>query len=178
MQFNAKNNKPILIRQLIPTDGDRLYQYLLQLLPETKQRFGPHLYDKNSINAFHTIEAHTAYIALELETGTVIAYSILKKGFLDHDHPRLVSYGLLPDHATDCTFAPSVADAWQSQGVGNAMFQYILPLVQAEGYRRVLLWGGVQADNFKALNFYQMLGFRTLGSFTYQGENYDLVLDI
>lgn len=178
MQFTAKNNRPVLIRQLIPTDGNRLYHYLQQLLPETKQRFGPHQYDEDSINAFHATEGHTAYIALELDTGTVIAYSILKKGYLGHDYDRLLSYGLLPDQGTDCTFAPSVADNWQSQGVGYAMFQYILPLVQAEGYKRVLLWGGVQADNFKALNFYQTLGFRTLGSFTYQGENFDMILDI
>ncbi len=63
------------------------------------------------------------YIAVEENTGKIIAYAILKKGYLEHDRQRLDSYGLQTDHQTDCTYAPSVADDWQGRGIGTALFQ-------------------------------------------------------
>ena len=40
------------------------------------------------------------------------------------------------------------------------------------------MWGGVQMDNEKAVNFYKRNDFRMLGQFTYNGENYDMIFDI
>ena len=45
------------------------------------------------------------------------------------------------------------------------------------GFRRTGLWGGVQCNNEKAVNFYLKHGFRILGQFEYNGWNYDMVLD-
>jgi diamine N-acetyltransferase len=175
----AKNNRQFSLSALNPEDFDRLTDYLQRLSLETLRRFGPHKFDKLSIvELFMNSNYYHGYIAQDTETLEIIAYSVVKIGYLEHDSSRLRSYGLIPDHETDCTFAPSVADQWQSLGVGNSLFKYILSDLKTRGIQRIILWGGVQSDNFKAVNFYIINGFRTLGQFEYNGQNYDMILEI
>jgi len=179
MIIEVKNKSQVCLRRLHSNDHDHLFDYLQGLSDLTKSRFGPHGYDRQSIIDIyqHTAE-YFGYIAEELLTKKIVAYSILKTGYLPHDRFRFESYGLLPDQQTDCTYAPSVADAWQSCGVGNALFHYILSDLKAKGFKRVLLWGGVQSNNEKAISFYLKNGFKRLGKFEYNGLNDDMMLDV
>jgi len=179
MIITTKDKKQVLLRRLAMGDVDKLLIYLEQLSAETKRRFGPHQFDKQSIADLYTArEACLGYIATVGEAGEIVAYSIIKPGYLEHDSYRLRSYGFTPHSETDCTFAPSVADAWQSQGVGDRLFHFILADLKSIGIKRIILWGGVQRDNSKAVNFYKKHGFQTLGKFEYYGWNYDMVLVI
>jgi len=107
-----------------------------------------------------------------------VAFSIIKRGYLEHDGYRLQSYGFVPDAITDCTFAPSVADHWQSLGVGNSLFHFLLADLKASGIKRIILWGGVQSDNQKAVNYYLKNGFIKLGQFEHNGLNDDMILEV
>ena len=179
MIVKAKNNSPILLRKLKHTDFDSLFDYLQNLSPETRKRFGPHPFDKQSIIDFYRSSGKiSAYIAIDTETNKIIAYSIIKIGFLEHDSFRLQSYGLNLNGETDCTFAPSVADKWQSMGVGNLLFRFILSDLENSGINRIILWGGVQSDNEKAVNFYRKHGFTIQGQFEFNGPNFDMMLNI
>lgn len=179
MIIKAKNNREVLLRKLGAEDLDKLAGYLQHLSPESKMRFGPHPSDISSVTDIYTNrDDHTGYIALDTETGGIVAYSVIKRGSLDHDRQRLQSYNLTLDPETDCTFAPSVADEWQSLGIGNNLFQFILSELKFAGIKRIILWGGVQCENHKAVNFYKKNDFRILGQFEYNGLNYDMVLDI
>ncbi|MEI6060093.1 MAG: GNAT family N-acetyltransferase [Bacteroidota bacterium] len=178
MLIQTKNNLPVIIRKLSPDDIDNLVSYLHQLSTETRKRFGPHEFDRKTVLDFYESSGiHTGYIGLDAETNGIIAYSIIRKGYLEHDSSRLRYCGLIPDAETDCTFAPSVADSWQSLGVGNSLFRFILDELRSKGIKRIILWGGVQCNNEKAVNFYLKHGFRILGQFEYNGWNYDMVLD-
>ena len=178
MNVTTKNNRQVILRKLNPGVYDDLSVYLDNLSRETKKRFGPHPFDRNSVIEFYGNDLHTGYIAQDIETSAIIAYSIIKIGFLEHDAFRLQSYGLNLDGKTEATFAPSVADNWQSQGIGNALFQYILSDLKRLEIRRIILWGGVQADNLRAVNYYRKHGFQTLGEFHYNGLNLDMALQI
>ncbi|MFZ4549052.1 MAG: GNAT family N-acetyltransferase [Bacteroidales bacterium] len=179
MIIQTKNGRQVILKHLQPDDFDKLTHYLQNLQPETTRRFGPHSFDRQTIDGlFENTNSFRGYIALDIETDEVVAYSIIKTGFLEHDGPRLRSYGLTLDAATDCTFAPSVADAWQSMGLGNSLFLFVLSDLQTLGIKRIILWGGVQCSNTRAVNYYHKNGFKTLGQFEYNGENYDMVLDI
>jgi len=179
MILKAKNNRQILLRKLIPADIDNLYTYLQNLGPDTIKRYGPHKFDKQSIAELYQNDGnHTAYIALDIETSQIIAYSVIKAGYLEHDRHRLQSYGVTPDNTTDCTFAPSVADQWQSLGVGNSLFQFMLADLKAKGIKRIILWGGVQSDNQKAVPYYLKNGFKKIGRFEHNGSNEDMILEI
>lgn len=179
MIIQLKNNRQVLLRKLTPDDFDKLSDYFHQLSPETLKRYGPHKCDKESLTElYQNSGSYTGYIAEDTETSEIIAYSVIKSGYLEHDSSRLQSYGLNLNDITDCTFAPSVADQWQSLGVGNSLFQFILADLKENGRKRMILWGGVQSDNLNALNYYLKNGFLILGEFDYYGRNYDMVLEI
>ena len=179
MIIQAKNNKQVIVRRLNYDDFDKLVDYLSKLSPETVSRFGPHGFDKKSIlNLYENCNKHKGYIAQDVETLEIIGYSIVKLGYLEHDGFRLQSYGINPDDNTDCSFAPSVADQWQSQGVGNSLFNFMLLDLKAKRIKRIILWGGVQSHNSRAVNYYSKHGFRKLGEFHHNGPNYDMVLEL
>jgi diamine N-acetyltransferase len=170
----------IQIRKLHAEDFEDLYHYLQNLSSDTIRRFGPHPFDKQSIVDFYMREnAHQGYLAIDSAAGQVIAYAIIKTGYLAHDAARLRSYGLSLSGTTDCTFAPSVADKWQGLGIGKQLLHYIISdLRDNTTVKRVILWGGVQADNHKAIKFYEKTGFKILGAFNHHGVNLDMILEI
>jgi GNAT superfamily N-acetyltransferase len=166
----------IIIRRLEMADIHLLEHYLAGLSQQTRNRFGPHQFDSASLHSiFHDQTSHKGFIAIETETGRIIAYAIVRMGFLPHDAPRLETYELHLHPRTDATYAPSVADEWQGKGLGILLFQYMLEYLQQEGIQRIILWGGVQASNEKAVRYYQRLGFHTLGAFEYHGMNLDMI---
>lgn len=179
MIVTTKNDRKVELRMLCFNEYERLFEYLSLLSPETKKRFGPHPFDRQSImEIFNKSDHYRGYLAVDTENSEIIAYSIVKQGYLEHDRFRLESYGLTLNSMTDVTYAPSVADAWQSQGVGNQLFHYMLGDLKQRRIKRIILWGGVQADNEKAVKFYLKNGFRVLGKFEYNGQNQDMVLEI
>lgn len=179
MIVTSKNNRPVLLRKLNPGDFDKLVNYFQHLTPETLRRYGPHKFDKQSlIGIYQNSDEFKGYVAVDMETSEIIAYSVIKVGYLEHDSSRLKSYGIIPDPKTDCTFAPSVADEWQSRGIGNSLFHFMLSDLKTYGIKRIILWGGVQSDNTKAVNYYLKNGFSKAGEFEYYGMNFDMTREI
>ena len=174
------DNQPYILRRLDSSDIDNLFTYVSLLSTETRNRFGPHAFDKPSIIDFYADETNIqlGYIALDLHTNDILAYAIIKKGYLEHDRSRLELYGLLLDPDHDCMFALSVADSWQGKGLGESVFQFILNDLKSRNIKRIILWGGVQADNQRAVNYYLSNGFTRLGQFEYNGLNHDMILSI
>ncbi|MFN8252129.1 MAG: GNAT family N-acetyltransferase [Ferruginibacter sp.] len=175
MNLQLKNNQAVLLRRLRLEDMDNLSRYLHALSPQTKKRFGPHAYEKESLEQLYAGNHYTGYAAVSTPEETIVAYAIVKTGYLQHDKPRLESCGLHPDEKTDCTFAPSVSDDWQGCGLGTAMLRFIIADLKASGINRIILWGGVQAANKNAVAYYLKNGFTILGEFEYYGHNYDMI---
>jgi len=178
MIVQIKSNKQIELRRVGEDDAVLITEYLSQLSAETRSRFGPHPYDIDSVTAFYKKMVHLGFMAIDIDSNTIIGYAVIKMGYLEHDFNRLENYGISLDHHTDCTFAPSVADNWQNQGVGNALFDFMLDHLLFIGFSRIILWGGVQASNENAIQYYKKIGFENLGSFEYHGLNYDMILNI
>ena len=176
MLVQTKRNKPILLRRFQLYGLDNLLQYLHGLGPLTRQRFGPHPFNRQAVENLLADEAnYFAFTAQDAATTNIVAYALIKKGWLPQDANRLEQYGLVLNPVTDCTFAPSVADAWQGFGVGQAVLQYAIANLSAQGFTRIILWGGVQAGNTKAVHYYARNGFTTLGQFEYNGPNFDMI---
>ncbi len=179
MKFKTKNNQTVSIRSLQNSDLESLSHYLQNLSADSKKRFGPHPFDLESIIEFYkNPDLHQAYISQIPKSEEIIAYAIIKFGILETDYQRYLCYGVSLNHQTDCEFAPSVADAWQSCGIGNGMFQFVLEELKKTKIKRMVLWGGVQADNEKAVKYYQKNGFQKTGQFTNHGENFDMILEV
>lgn len=172
------SNSDIITRKLAATDFDGLLYYLHHLSAETKSRFGPHSFDAHSVIEFYRNDDVTGFVTIEKNSHTIIAYAIIKQGILPHEIERLSAYNY-PGIENNCiTYAPSVADEWQGKGIGKQMFECILNDCREKNIQRIILWGGVQSTNEKALHFYQRLGFVNLGQFEYNGFNQDMLLEI
>ena len=168
----------IFFRELVAADLDGLLFYLHHLSNETKSRFGPHAFDKDAVITFYNDDELKGYVAEDKTSNTIIAYAIIKKGILFHDNNRLSGYNYSGIEKDSCTYAPSVADEWQGKGIGKLMFAYIQDNCKNDGIKKIILWGGVQCKNERAVNFYKKVGFVTLGIFEYNGFNQDMLLEI
>lgn len=174
----TKQNKPVELRRFTAQDLGHLLTYLQQLGPGTAKRFQPHSYQEKQVVEFYSNPEHEAWISVDMATQKIIAYTVLKKGYLHHDYPRLQQYGVDISYDHCYTIAPSVTDEWQSTGVGQLLFDFILSEIKTRDAKQIILWGGVQTDNIKAVRFYEKNGFRSLGHFQYNGLNEDMLLPL
>jgi GNAT superfamily N-acetyltransferase len=178
MTVYTKQNKPVQLRRYNGDDFEHLLIYLHQLSPNTAKRFQPHSFYYEDVIKFHNNPEHEAWISVDPVTKKIIAYTVLKKGYLHHDYPRLQQYGVDFSYDHCFTIAPSVTDEWQSAGVGQLLFNYVLDEMKNRNVKQLILWGGVQIDNIKAVSFYHKNGFRSLGHFQYNGLNEDMWLPL
>jgi hypothetical protein len=168
----------IVIRRLSSSDIWSLHTFLQALSPQAKKRFGPHPFDFVTVSAvLNDTDNYLAYGAFCTETNELIAYSLIKRGYISFDKNRYANYGITLCETTDCTYAPSVTDTWQNKKIGSKVFSFILKDLHLH-FKRIILWGGVQADNAIAVAFYQHKNFCLLGEFEHNGNNYDMILYI
>lgn len=178
MNFKLRNGRPVEVRLLESSDNEKLFEYFDQhFSKESRSRFGPHAFDKETIDAIcqNPDEEIMRYVAID-EEKNIVAYMLIKQGMIEWDEKRYATRGQSYDHNTSVTFAPSVADAWQGSGVGSLMNNLIEEDLKRRGVKKIILWGGVQATNEKAVNFYKKLGYQYIASFWHDGkDNHDMV---
>ena len=90
MKTEVKNNRIAEIRLVEAGDRDLLFSYLQQLSPESRSRFGPHPFDRPTIQAiFDQADASLhRYIALDEDTGSIVAYMLIRQGMIEADQQR------------------------------------------------------------------------------------------
>jgi GNAT superfamily N-acetyltransferase len=180
-----RDGTPVVLRALTSSDAQTLGDYFLSLWAETKRRYGPHPFDRATAEALCAAVDPSSILRL---LGTVqgaggeqiIAYFILILGIREDDAHRYDKLGIPLNAETDCTLAPSVADAYQSKGLGSLVMQHLLDVARCMGRQRMVLWGGTQATNDRGIHFYHKHGFRTVGEFEEPPgfNNYDMILDL
>jgi diamine N-acetyltransferase len=181
MLVQLKDHKQLTIRLLEATDSEKLLHYFEGLSATTKSRFGPHPFDKETVeNICKNLPGHTLrYVAVDESANKIVAYMLVKPGLIEWDAQRYAIRHQFFDDATTVTYAPSVADEWQSSGLGSAMYTYIEQELKKRGVKKIILWGGVQAGNQKALHFYSKYGYRCIAPFRHDGkDNYDMLKEL
>ena len=161
-----------LIRPLRPRDGDAFARFLSGLSEQTRQWFAPHpLTGEMAFILSATQEPEKVLRLVIIDRsgaegdGPILGYLILQMGLAPHEVERFAPYGLEYDPALCVCLAPVVAEGWQSMGLGSPLLRHGLRLSQALGRQAVILMGGVQENNRRAVHFYQRHGFHRLGSF-------------
>lgn len=158
----------LVLRPLAADDAEAFGRYLEALGPESRRRFGPHPHTMAEARRLcGELDRSEALRLLVLREGEAeaVGYFILYPGVRPAEEKRYAGYGIALQGETDCTFAPSIADVCQGQGLGSAVMAHILDLVRALGFSRVVLSGGTQATNDRAIGYYEKFGFRRVGSF-------------
>jgi GNAT superfamily N-acetyltransferase len=181
--ISRRSGEHITLRPLQPDDAVRLGAYFAGLSAETRARYGPHPFDQATADTIcatldpSDILRLVATVPHDSEE-RIIAYFLLKHGLWDKDRQRYEQLGIALNPETDCTFAPSVADDYQNGGVGSLMMSHVLRVAAILGRTRIVLWGGVQATNSRAIHFYTKSGFVKVGEFFTDKNNYDMFLTL
>jgi hypothetical protein len=178
MQIILSNNKSIVVSLATLVEAGALHNYFLKLSPLTQSRYAPHSFDSKNVTGIcrNNGKGYAAYIATDTTNKTVVAYMLLKQVLLLDDFNRYASRNQFYLYTETVSFAPSVADDWQSSGLGREMNQYIELQLRSQQQRHIILWGGVQAANEKALNFYKKQGYQQRGDFWLNGvQNLDMI---
>jgi len=170
------------LRPLRQDDAAILGAYFLGLSAETTRVYGPHPFDLETADRLCrelNSADHLRMLAVIEENGQqqIVAYFIVYFGLYDADCNRYLERDMPLDPATDCELAPSVADAYQSSGIGSLVMGHLLPLLKSAGRRRLVLVGGVRAENVRAIHFYEKFGFGKVGAFKSRGaiDNFDMI---
>jgi len=174
-----RNGSNIKMRLLQQQDAEKLYNYLHNLSAESRSRFGPHAFDKETVyNICNNLTNDTQrFIAFDEEK--IIAYMLMKEGMIDTDARRYAQYNMFFDENTTVTYAPSVADTFQNSGLGSKMFSLVLEYIKKQCFHHAVLWGGVQATNARAVHFYEKHGFARIANFWHDNkDNIDMVLSV
>lgn len=181
MKIQVRDGSAVVIRSLQASDNEPLYNYLQNLSSESRSRFGPHPFDQPTINHIceHPDKNIQRYIAVDESTSVIVAYMLIHQGMIEADQQRYAQRDQFFDPAITVTYAPSVADDWQSSGLGTAMIYVIENDLKNRGIRHIILWGGVQATNLKAMNFYKKNGYQFLASFWHDDkDNHDMTKEL
>lgn len=207
MSASCSVTHTVTFRELVPSDRLSMMEMLQSLSEDTKSRFSPHSFDENTIISLlmHRNGSLTArgavilggFVSDELDDDDaplciqqynrysnrqrMACYALLYPGhdLLIHDVHRIMQYGAAVDVHNDVFIAPCVADPYQSRGVGRKMMQFVVEYCRNNlNKNRLLLWGGVQKNNVKAVSYYKRFGFKQLGEFEWHGTNIDMVCDI
>lgn len=175
-----KNGETVVLRKVAAEDAGVLFHFLTNLSPETLSTFAPHAFDETTIRQLgeypHTGDTER-YLAIT-QDGRCIAYVLLKNGIIWHDADRLKQYGLNPEEHVYGTFAPCIAEAYYGSGLAQALLKYIEEEALGQKMNRLVLWGGVQKGNTRAVRFYEKSGFSIVGEFEYHGPNLDMVKEL
>jgi len=166
--LETADHENVVMRPLMVEDSKSLAEFLDGLSEETR-RLVDFKGNKEEISG-KMIEAINRYdkqrLVIENSEHIIIGLMELSFGLPEDDVKRYAGYGIKLDEATDCRFGPSLADDYQGSGLGSKAFPLMADIARRFGKSRMILWGGVLADNTRAIHFYEKFGFINVGSFT------------
>ncbi len=168
--FQDSHGRARLIRPLRPRDGEGFSRFLSELSSDTRRFFAPHgLEWQDGQQLIAELDPHQVLRLVLLDKSSeqeqVLGYLILQMGLAPHEVERFSRYGIEYDPVLCVSLAPVVAEGWQSQGLGAPLLKQGLHLCRELGRQAVVLMGGVQDANRRAVNFYLHHGFHRLDSF-------------
>lgn len=169
------------LRFLHDGDAELLGAYFARLSPRTRDFYGPHPFDQETADRL-CLETRTDTELVRLvvtvpddDGSRIIAYFIVGFRMQESDRKRYAARGMPLDDRTDAYLAPSVSDACQATGVGSALMVHLVPWLRGLGRRRLMLLGGVQQGNERAIAFYRKWGLRIVGDFETRKACYDMI---
>ncbi|MGW3768256.1 GNAT family N-acetyltransferase [Actinomadura verrucosospora] len=182
-RLESPDGVSLVFRPLVRTDAESLAGFLAALSPESRRFSG---FDGDDLAAAQELCAAIARydklrLVLEEEASArIVGLLEFSLSLPEGDLVRYRRAGIHLDEATDCRFGLTLADDHQGKGLATLVLPLVCEVARRLGKRRIILWGGVLADNPRAIRYYEKNGFRRVGSFTGpDGQtSLDMILDI
>jgi diamine N-acetyltransferase len=175
--MNHHITNAIVLRSLQSHDATALATYFASLSHESQQRFGPHPLTTAAAEAICANIQVANTIRLVLETNSqIISYFILEPQMSEHEAERYRAFDITLTSGLDYLFAPSVSDQYQNQGLASLAMPQMIAQAKALGARSLVLMGGTQSSNGRAIAFYEKFGFQRFGGYQTEVFNHDMRL--
>ncbi|MFJ8849936.1 GNAT family N-acetyltransferase [Streptomyces sp. NPDC102437] len=116
----------------------------------------------------------------DMPAGRIVGLLEFSLDLTPTDIARYQDAGIRLTGAADCRFGPTLADDYQDRGIGTLAFPLVTEVARLLGRTRIILWGGVQADNLRAIRYYEKNGFQPV-SFLAEADwslSLDMMLDL
>ena len=157
------------LRPLAHRDEPELSRFLTDLSDRTRRFYS--VVDPQ-MDALERCEAIGRYdklrLILEGEQAAIIGLVEYSFDLVPDDLNRCEAHGVPLDATMDCRFGLCLADRFQSRGMGSTLLPFAIQIARQFGRRRMILWGGVHADNEQAIRFYRKNQFEEVGGFVNQ----------
>ena len=153
-------------------DCDSIVSFYQQLQEATRRLYAPHPMDREAIR--QQVADPNYIMLLSFEEKDLAGYQVFLKGAFPWERDRYRQYGIALNQHT-ASYAPVLGDNYQGRRLGAEMLTQALPYLKAARITQLILWGGVQCANIRAVNFYLKNGFRIIGYFDWEGANYDMI---
>ncbi len=179
--LNLRSGADATLRLLSADDAELLGAYFESLSPRTRGFYGPHPFDQETADRLcretrtDTEVVRFVVTVTDADGARIIAYFIVGFRMQESDMKRYAARGTPLDDRTDANLAPSVSDGYQATGVGSAVMGHLVPWLRGLGRRRLVLLGGVQQRNERAIAFYRKWGFRIVGDFETRAACHDMI---
>lgn len=176
-----------IFRGLRENDCDKLGEYFEELSQETRRRFGPHPLDKvfaSELCDRVSFDYYTARFVIEdIEKNRIEGYFILDFNLSPHEYSRYAEFGSTSEEQgiklrpfKDVLFAPSIADSLQNKGLASEVMPFVIEFAKSKKAASLVLLGGTQETNTRAIRFYEKFGFRKTGGYLTEIYNHDMIL--
>jgi len=184
--ITLSDGEKLLFRPLESGDVAQLSTFLQGLSPETRRLSTFDGYDLemakelcNAINKYDKLRLVVESNSIPVLSGRIVGLVEFSFGLPEGDIERFTKAGYKLDADMDCRFGPTLSDDYQNQGLGGKLFPFVVEIARNFGKRRIILWGGVLADNERAIHFYEKKGFKRAGAFSKDGvETLDMILEL
>ncbi|MFE5615760.1 GNAT family N-acetyltransferase [Streptomyces sp. NPDC056543] len=168
-RLTPHDGSDVVLRPLTHADAERLAEFLDSLSSASRRFSTFDGYDLAAARELCDAIARYDKLRLVLEdvpSGRIVGLLELSLALTPTDIARYQDAGIRLAETTDCRFGPTLADDYQGRGVGTLAFPFVTEVARLLGRTRIILWGGVRADNPRAIRYYEKNGFRRAGSFT------------
>jgi RimJ/RimL family protein N-acetyltransferase len=176
------DGETLLIRPLEPADVEALAHFLSQLSPQTRRFSTFDGFDSAAAQTLcHAIARYDKLrIVIQSAANRIVGLLEFSFAITDDDRLRYTAYDVTFSSETDCRFGPTLADDYQSRGIGTLALPFVTDAARKFGRRRIILWGGVLAENARAIRYYEKNGFQRMGKFMSPDgvESLDMLLDL
>ena len=181
-EIQTQLGEDLTLRPLQHSDIEKLTTFLKNLSPGTRKLSTFDSYD--SVTAKELCDAISKYdklrFVLENQSKEIIGLIEFTLDIPENVLEQYKGYGIDLDIDNTCRFGPTLADYYQSKGLGSLLFPIVIKIVELLDKKYIILYGGVFTDNTRAIKYYEKHGFRVVGRCTDENgrESVDMILNI
>jgi GNAT superfamily N-acetyltransferase len=164
------------LRTLSAQDSSALAEYFERLSDESRKRFQPHPLTREHAAYLSALAHDTATRFVLLSGDSIIGYFILESEMSVHEAGRYAAHGIELTSERDILFAPSILDEYQNHGLASLVMPKLLEWAKERHAKSLVLMGGTQETNGRAIAFYEKFGFQKHGGYHTEMFNHDMRL--